>query len=282
MFIAFIRHLCYIVFEVLSMTERELLDIIQSEYCDILADKLVGIYVHGSIAFGCFSWERSDIDFLVIVSAPLTQKEKEALISVLLNFENSAPPKGFEMSVVLESVCNPFVYPTPYELHFSNSYIESYKADLPAQCRSLNGTDKDLAAHITVTRAVGFPLCGKPVNSVFGEVSRENYIDSILYDIESAADEISRDPIYFTLNLCRVLAYLTDGLILSKEQGGKWGAEHLPCHAALINNARAAYTDGCEFTAAEDKLQEFAEDMLRRIAVTRRNFGTTFSNNEGM
>ena len=247
------------------MTERELLDIIQSEYCDILADKLVGIYVHGSIAFGCFSWERSDIDFLVIVSAPLTQKEKEALISVLLNFENSAPPKGFEMSVVLESVCNPFVYPTPYELHFSNSYIESYKADLPAQCRSLNGTDKDLAAHFTVTRAVGIPLCGKPVNAVFGEVPRENYIDSILYDIESAADEIIRDPIYFILNLCRVQAYLTDGLILSKEQGGEWGAEHLPCYSALINNARAAYIAGCEFTATNDKLREFAADMLKRI-----------------
>ena len=247
------------------MTERELLDIIKRGYCAILSDKLVGIYVHGSIAFGCFNWDRSDIDFLVVVNSPLAQSEKESLISVLLKFESSAPPKGFEMSVVLESVCDPFVYPTPYELHFSNSYIESYKADLPTQCRSLNGTDKDLAAHFTVTRAVGFPLCGKPICEVFGEVPRANYIDSILYDAESAADEISRDPIYFTLNLCRVQAYLTDGLILSKEQGGKWGVEHLPCYAALINDARAAYIDGCEFTAIDDELKEFAADMLRQI-----------------
>lgn len=247
------------------MTEHELLAIIKREYSTILRKKLVGIYVHGSIAFGCFNWARSDIDFLVVVSVPLTQVEKESLISVLLKLENSAPQKGFEMSVVQESVCKPFVYPTPYELHFSNSYIESYKADLSAQCRNLNGTDNDLAAHFTVTRAVGFPLCGKPVSDVFGTVPRENYIDSILCDIESAADEIVRDPIYFTLNLCRVLAYLTDGLILSKDKGGKWGAEHLPCYAELINDARAAYTDGCEFVAVNDKLEEFAADMLRRI-----------------
>lgn len=247
------------------MNEYELLNIIKTEYSYILSTKLVGIYVHGSIAFGCFVWERSDIDFLVVVNEPLTQAEKESLIRVLLELESKAPPKGFEMSVVPQSACSPFIYPTPYELHFSNSYIESYKADLAAQCRSLNGTDKDLAAHFTVTRAVGFPLCGKPVSAVFGEVPRENYIDSILYDIESAADEIIRDPIYFTLNLCRVQAYLTDGLILSKEQGGEWGAEHLPCYLELINNARAAYIAGCEFTATNDKLREFAADMLKRI-----------------
>lgn len=247
------------------MTEHELLAIIKREYSTILREKLVGIYVHGSIAFGCFNWARSDIDFLVVVNESLSQVEKESLISVLLKLENSAPQKGFEMSVVQDSVCKPFVYPTPYELHFSNSYIESYKADLSAQCRNLNGTDKDLAAHFTVTRAVGFPLCGKPVNEVFGAVPRENYIDSILYDIESAADEIIRSPVYFTLNLCRVLAYLTDGIVLSKEQGGKWGAEHLPSYAELINDARAAYTDGCEFVAVNDKLKEFAADMLRRI-----------------
>ncbi len=247
------------------MRENELLGVIKSEYTAILGAKLVGIYVHGSIAFGCFNRERSDIDFLVVVNSPLTQEEKESLISVLLKLENHAPQKGFEMSVVLQSVCKPFVYPTPYELHFSNSYLESYKTNLSAQCSSLNGTDKDLAAHITVTQSVGIPLCGAPVADVFGEVPRNNYIDSLLYDIENAADEIIRDPIYFTLNLCRVLAYLTDGVVLSKEQGGNWGAAHLPRYSGLINGARTAYNEGCEFMADDGELMEFAKDMLIRI-----------------
>ena len=59
------------------MTEHELLAIIKREYSTILREKLVGIYVHGSIAFGCFNWARSDIDFLVVVNESLSQVEKE-------------------------------------------------------------------------------------------------------------------------------------------------------------------------------------------------------------
>lgn len=30
------------------------------------------------------------------------------------------------------------------------------------------------------------------------------------------------------LNLARVLAYLKDGLVLSKKEGGEWGINHIP------------------------------------------------------
>ena len=46
---------------------KELLDKIVSAYNDILQENLTGIYVHGSLAFGCFRWEKSDVDFLVVV-----------------------------------------------------------------------------------------------------------------------------------------------------------------------------------------------------------------------
>lgn len=51
------------------MTEIGLLDRIKTAYSKILGDRLAGIYVHGSIVFGCFNWDRSDIDFLVVVSS---------------------------------------------------------------------------------------------------------------------------------------------------------------------------------------------------------------------
>lgn len=247
------------------MTEHDLLAIIKTKYSAILSDKLAGIYVHGSIAFGCFRWAISDIDFLIVVKEALTQFEKESLIKVLLELESAAPPNGFEMSVILESVCSPFVYPTPYELHFSNAYLERFRTDLAGQCRRLNGTDKDLAAHITVMRAVGFPLIGKAIDEVFAEVPRENYIDSLMYDIANAADDIISSPVYFTLNLCRVLAYLRDGIVLSKAQGGDWGEKHIPQYSTLITTAMMAYTNGIEFAAEEEELQNFAAYMLQEI-----------------
>lgn len=46
-----------------QINESELLNRIKISYQNILKDGLVGIYVHGSIAFECFHWDQSDIDF---------------------------------------------------------------------------------------------------------------------------------------------------------------------------------------------------------------------------
>lgn len=102
----------------------------------ILEDKLSGFYVHGSLAFGCFRWETSDIDFLPVVRAPLTLDERMALIQSMLRRTPDAPKKGLEMSVVLEMVCRNFEYPTPYELHFSNSWLDRCREDPEGYCRA--------------------------------------------------------------------------------------------------------------------------------------------------
>ena len=72
--------------------------------------------------------------------------------------------------------CDPFVYPTPFELHFSNAHRESCKKDLFSYCRDMHGTDRDLAAHFTVIRKAGFALCGTDAASLFGEVPEEAYL----------------------------------------------------------------------------------------------------------
>ena len=85
-----------------------------------------------------------------------------------------------------------------------------------------------------------------------------------MYDIASAGEDIADNPVYVTLNLCRVLAYLQDGLVLSKAQGGSWGLTHLPAgDHHLLQGALAAYAGGkCPvFTG----LEGFAAQMLQRI-----------------
>lgn len=246
------------------MNERYLLQRVCDEYRRILGKKMVGFYVHGSIAFGCFTWGTGDIDFLVVVDAPLAQREKEALIRVLLALTPDAPPKGFEMSVVLRDVCDPFQYPTPFELHFSNTHKARAEADLPAYCRGMHGEDPDLAAHFTVIRHVGERLFGAEIADVFGDVPRACYVDSILADVGDAAQDILTNPVYITLNLCRVLACLEDGAVLSKQQGGQWGLAHLPQgYHPLLQSALEAY-EGAAFTETA-LLTSFAEDMLWRI-----------------
>ncbi len=250
------------------MNYTKILDRISFEYNNILKDNLVGIYVHGSIAFGCFNPVKSDVDFMVVVKESLNLQEKEALIKTLLNLSTEAPPKGFEMSVVLFDVCRSFVYPTPFELHFSNAHIHKCRENLTEYCKTMNGTDKDLAAHFTVINSVGFVLCGNSITDTFGAVPKEDYLDSIKFDVENAETDVIKNPVYSILSLCRVLAYMTDSLVLSKEQGGLWGLKILPVqYTALIQTALEYYRSDKSISIETQLAQNFCQYMTDRIFV---------------
>ena len=80
------------------MKYKVILDNITKEFRCILRDNLTGIYVHGSIAFGCFNFKKSDIDFIVVVKDKISQTEKMALMKVIYDMQESFPEKGIEMS----------------------------------------------------------------------------------------------------------------------------------------------------------------------------------------
>ena len=46
---------------------REVLDAFTKRSVDILQENLVGIYLHGSAAMGCFNPRSSDIDLIIVV-----------------------------------------------------------------------------------------------------------------------------------------------------------------------------------------------------------------------
>ncbi len=206
----------------------------------IVKEQLTGIYLHGSLALGGFSWEKSDIDVIIVVKTFLTQQQKQDLMKQIEIFtiKGMVPPKGIEMSVVLQQHCKPFCYPTPFELHISNTHFQRYLACPEQFCREMNGLDRDLAAHFTIIKKAGIVLFGESVDNVFGEVPDEYYLDSIRQDICDAKTEIFKCPTYYILNLCRVAAFVQNHLILSKKEGGVWGLEHLPMqYHPLIQSA---------------------------------------------
>lgn len=246
------------------MTDQ-LLNKITEGYKRILGENLVGIYLHGSLALGCFTWDKSDIDFIAVVENEPAPFEKAEIIKLLLKLDADAPPKGLEMSVVPRSACERFVYPTPYYLHFSNGHKQSYIDDLEGHIAMLHGVDRDLAAHFTVIRAVGKTLFGAPISEVFGNVPPSDYLDSILSDIENAEEDILEDPVYITLNLCRIMGYLKGAGVLSKLDGGKWGLEHLPEYGDVINAALTEYSGGEKKCVAAERLRQFAANTHESI-----------------
>jgi len=251
----------------MNLRIQMLLEQIVQNCSECFGDNLIGVYLHGSLAFGCFVWMHSDIDFIVVTRHPPSDIEKEVFISRLLLLDAECPPKGLEMSVVLEKHCRNFVHPCPYELHYSNAHRQSYLEDLPGTCARLCGTDRDLAAHFTVTRSVGIALCGKPVDEVFGAVPANDYFDSLLYDLENARADACEDPVRVILNLCRTLAWKRDGLILSKQQGADRVLLYLPeAYHLLIREAARCYRTGADFPSALlPAASDFADTVLREF-----------------
>lgn len=239
--------------------------IVRQQYAGILNDNLTGIYLHGSLAMGCFTG-KSDIDLLVLVNSPLADRTKRALVDRLLNLRD-LPDKGIEISVVLGKYAREFQYPTPFEVHYSESFKEAYRKDPDFICG--NGVDKDLAAHMTMVYHRGICLYGKEIREAFGEIPRKYYIDSLLHDLEEVRTGIVNDPVYYSLNLCRILYYLKDNFIASKKEGGDWGLKNLPeKYKGIIKNAVGVYTNQLKTVPWEQEaLLDFAEYMLREIFI---------------
>ena len=232
---------------------------------EILGENLVGVYLHGSAVMGCFQPKKSDLDFIVVVKDAVPYESKNAFMEMVTKLNEEGPAKGIEMSIVRREVCDPFVYPTPFELHFSVGCLNWYREDPEGFLQKMNGTDKDLAAHFTVIRARGRCLCGAPIEDVFGEVPQQDYVDSIWYDVEGAADEIEENTMYLTLNLARVLAYLKEKMVLSKQEGGDWGLRNLPQkYHGLLQEALREYQGG-EPTYDMELAKEYAKFMLSEI-----------------
>ncbi|MBS4172840.1 aminoglycoside adenylyltransferase domain-containing protein [Bacillus sp. FJAT-49736] len=228
-----------------------------------LREKLVGVYLHGSLAMGCFHPEKSDVDVLVVIREKLVREEKNKLIQEILQLQ------GFrlEMSIILEKEVQEFQYPTPFELHYSEMHKERYLQDKDYLCS--DGLDPDLAAHLVITYERGVCLYGKPVRVVFNPIDISYYRESILYDISNAVEEIMHNPVYYTLNLCRVLYYLKEGIISSKKEGGEWGMENVPAfYRRLVKTCLFQYIEPDEHvTWDEEMLIGFAEYMVNEIQI---------------
>ncbi|SCW72743.1 streptomycin 3-adenylyltransferase [Paenibacillus tianmuensis] len=209
------------------MPVPSVLDNITSLFKEELNDNLTGIYLHGSLAMGCFNPDKSDIDLLIVTKRSLAAETARQIAKKLLVIDDELPNKGgIELSVVLESSLDEFVYPTPFEFHYSPLHRDKYRTDENYICGGRE--DPDLAAHFVVAYHRGIALYGKPLREVMQPIDKRFYTESILHDVEDAPQGILEAPEYYVLNLCRALYYLKEGVVSSKREGGEWGLKALP------------------------------------------------------
>jgi predicted nucleotidyltransferase len=182
----------------------------------ILADDLVGIYLHGSAATGTFVATRSDIDVLVVTRSELSREAKTALAASLAETALPCPGVGLELSVVTAASARAPSDAPAFELHIATQ-----------EARVVDGRyhagDADLVAAFAMTRARGVSLFGPPPSEVFASVDTNRLLRTFADDLEWAVDHDL--PSYAVLNACRALRFMRDFGLYSKLEGGAWAIE---------------------------------------------------------
>lgn len=95
---------------------KEVLDSLTAGMVSILGKNLVGVYLTGSLSYGDFNPESSDIDLLTILKDPVTSEKLKSLEQMHLNVErnNEKWAKRIECSYIpLEMLQNRFPPKTP-------------------------------------------------------------------------------------------------------------------------------------------------------------------------
>ena len=254
------------------MFYQNVLDRMTKRSKEIFGGNLTGVYLHGSMAMGCFNPEKSDIHLLNVVEDDITDEQKLEFMKEVVALNAMVSKKGIELSVVKKKYCKEFCYPTPFELHFSQIHLQWFLEKPMDYVSKMKGTDKDLAAHFTITNHCGIVLDGEPVSAVFSAVPKKDYLDSIWCDIEGAKEDVLEDPMYIILNLCRVAAYLKDNLVTSKKQGGEWGLKNLESqYHPILTEAIRCYESDTDMEVDAKEAQKFAEYMLELIRAERLN-----------
>lgn len=218
------------------------LDQLTQSLCETLASNLIGVYLHGSLAMGCFNPDTSDIDLLVVCQAPLAAAIKHRLLAALLTL--SGLPSPLEISFVHYAQIRPWRHPAPYDLHFSEMHRPAVATLLTdgAATPPAGGVDFDLAAHFTVLAQRGCCLAGAAIADLAVAVPWADYIDSLQRDFLWAESAGNAPDIYAVLNACRILAAVEARLVLSKAEGAAWALARIPRqHHAVVLAAAAGY-----------------------------------------
>ncbi len=244
-----------------AKTVKVELQTLETELRSLLNENLLGIYLHGSLAQGGFQPARGDIDIIVVTEQSIDPAMQRTTVELLMRI--SKAPIPLDIYFLARSAIFPFRQPLPFDLHYNERQREHYQDLLRRDDwqQGSNKRDPNLSIYLTVLHAHGIVLTGRPIAETLPTVPKPTFRESLIAATLVERDERLHALVSFVLNACRTIAYLREGALLSKDEGGAWGEAHLPeQYHALIHQSLALYrSDRLGRSVGRAVLDEFAE-----------------------
>jgi streptomycin 3"-adenylyltransferase len=191
-----------------------------------LGGKIIGVYIHGSLSYGGYIKERSDIDILVIVNQTLDNDLREKITNSLGVLSEQFPNevKNLELDILLSADIEKRLALLSGQYTFMDNH--------PVAPETLVGFWIELAN----TRENGIVLCGPEPKSVISEIGREMLIHANkekLEDLQKNAVAWEKidlcNQVYLLTQASRVLYSLENALKLSSKQDAlAWAVKNVP------------------------------------------------------
>lgn len=245
---------------------NKLLDDLLAGIQRVLGDKLIGLYLYGSLVTGSYDDGISDVDLLAALASDLNKAEFDALHQMQTGIVSQNPVWDDRIEIA----------------YLSLHGLQTYKTERsalgiisPGEPFHIIDAGIDWLMNWYVVRTQGKTLFGPPPETIIAPVSRQEYIDAVLAYIKTTPSWFDHAhhrsfQSYAILTLCRGLYASKYGEQVSKAQAAAWAQQELPEWSTLIENAlhwRKALKDtDVDHEATLPETRRFINDVLERLA----------------
>ncbi len=229
---------------------------------DVLREKLVGLYLYGSLTTGDFDPESSDMDLLAATLSDVSDTEFAALHAMHRDFARDNP--GWDDRVEV-------AYLSLKALRTFRSERSPIAVISPGEPFHMKDAGKEWLQSWYAVREDSVALFGPPAKTIIGPITLEEFTQCIRDYTVVLGERVKsvqerKSQAYEILTMCRALYLIRTGGRASKKKAAQWAQEELPEWSKLIQDAvawRAAWR--------EDKVDHAATyaDTVRFVSFVR-------------
>lgn len=203
----------------------------------IFQERLVGLYLYGSLTTGDFDPKISDIDLLAATSSDVSDTEFEALHAMHRDFARDNLPWEGRIEVVYLSLT---------ALKTFRSGRSPVAIISPGEPFHMKEAGRDWLMNWYLVREKGVALFGPPAKAIIAPITQEEFVGAVrdyaTSPVASWVDDLKTDrkrQAYAILTMCRALLVHRTGEQASKRQAALWAQEELREWSSLIQSALA-------------------------------------------
>lgn len=231
----------------------------------ILGEKLVGMYLYGSLVAGDYDDDISDVDLFVALASDLTTADFNALKLMHDSIVAHDPQWDNRIEIAYLSLEGLKTFRTKMSKLGIISPGEPFHIVDAGQAWLMNWY---------FVREIGVTLYGAAPQEIIAPITKEEFIQAVKEHVAAwrgwlqKTSDYRGSQAYAILTMCRALYTTKHGQPVSKIQAATWAKKELPAFASTIQNAviwrKAHFDDSVDHAATMPETQRFVHFIIQQ------------------